>query len=508
MELRIISPVIVAMLALAGCFTGSDDDSPTVALPPETPVFSEPLLIDAVRAGGEPVIAITQAGTILVSAHPGWTHYHPSEDPTHVGTELLTPASGQSYLWRSTDGGASWTHIGAPGQEEGPRGTALGVSDPEFTVMEDGTICYTDLEALASSSVACSTDDGETWLVGNPVAAGRPNDRQWLASSGDELYFTANYFADHNIRASTDRGLTWEERGDVPCEQDIVADPHSGHLIGACNAGVTVSEDGGRTWTAEDERQVLDAGAGGQRIMAEPAVDGAGNVWVTYTQGEGALWVAGSPDQGKSWPWVYDLTPRFAAFARDLEGCQESPDARLCVGADHRPADRDGTGGEAGSGDAGGTGGDGLTGTYVWPWISAGSGGRVAVTWIGAFPAAASATYDGDWYIFSIYLLDGTSDRPTFIVNQLTPEPMHRGPICQEGTLCQVSSMQGDDAGDRRLGDFFETTIDADGFLHGSWSNTRELPEDVISHPQYVRQTGGVRLLADEDIGVWMPTQG
>lgn len=496
---RVLLTVLLTLALLAGCLgdgdgdggAGSADVAPTLpgftALPfADLPAFAAPILIDDVRAGGEPVIAITHAGTILVSAHPGFTHYHPSNDEVHPPTEILTPFAGQSYLWRSTDGGATWSHIGLPGFEEGPRSLGLGVSDPEFTVMADGTICFTDLEALAMSSTSCSEDDGATWLPGNPVASGAPTDRQWLASYQEEFYFTANYFTDHHIRASTDKGLTWQDRGDVPCGQDLIADPTDGHLIVACGAGVAVSEDGGWTWS--EEREVPDAPSRGQRVMAEPALDSAGNVWVTYTENETDLFAAGSPDEGLTWPWVIDLTPHFRLYSQ------------------HDAGDDDGAPGYAARNPADPTAA--TNGTYVWPWISAGSDGRFAVTWFGSYVEEDSSTQSGPWYAFSATVVDATTPAPTVVVTRLTPSPMHDGPICQSGTTCQVSSMTGDPEGDRRLGDFFETTVGPDGYLYGVWSNTHERPGDVISHVQFVRQVGGLGLIADDELGSFVPTQG
>lgn len=508
MHARALVAALLPTLVLAGCADDAREptdpvdvvDVGTVATLPgfapvavgDLPLFSEPLLVDTVRAGGEPVIAITHAGTLLLSAHPGFTHYHPADEGVNPPDEIATPFAGQSYLWRSTDGGATWAHIGLPGMEEGPRSLGLGVSDPEFTVMQDGAVCFTDLEGLAMSSVSCSEDDGQTWLPGNPVAAGAPNDRQWIASHGDELYFTANYFTDHHLRASTDKGLTWEDRGDVPCSQDLVAKPSNGHLIVACDAGVAVSEDAGRTWS--EVRSVPDAPEDGQRVMAEPAIDSAGNVWVTYTEGERRLFVAGTPDEGLSWPWVYEVTPHFrlAAAQGRLGGdfvCVETLESAC-------GAEQDDLGMTA------------KNGTYIWPWISAGSRGRLAVTWIGAFEEVDSGEYGGNWYVFTAYLLGADTSTPQVVPMRLTPEPMHEGPICQSGTTCQVSSMQGEDSGDRRLGDFFETTIGADGYLYGTWSNTYRQPDDVISHPEFVKQVGGLRLIADDELGTFVPTQG
>ncbi len=458
-----------------------------------TPSFSLPLLVDAVRAGGEPVIAILPSGTIMISAHPGWTHYHPSEDPTHVGTEILTPANVQSYLWRSTDGGQTWGHVNLAGLpvDNLPRSAALGVSDPEWTVMADGTICGTDLLALASSSTSCSHDDGVTWYTtGNPIAAGGVNDRQWLASYDDEFYFTANYFAsdnvedpgDHHIRASTDYGLTWENRGDVPCSQDLIANPQTGALYVGCSAGIGVSTDGGWTW---DVRSVPEGAAprGGQRVMAEPALDAAGNIWVTWTQGERRLFVGGTPDEGHSWPWVIELTPHFNLYSQS------------------HPINTTAFGGTS-------TYTTATNGSYVWPWISAGSDGRVAVTWIGSFSETQSNVHNDPWFLFTAYVLGANTQSPVVHVDALTPTPIHHGPNCQSGTTCQVATMAGNDSGDRRMGDFFETTIDAEGFLHATVSDTFTASEDVVSHATYVRQVGGIRLLSEEDIGAWMPTQG
>jgi len=474
----------MGMLAGAGCLDLSDGDGGTSLgdaaggdgpLADGLPRFDPPVIIDQVRAGGEPVIAITHAGTILVSAHPGYTHYH-TGDPSDPPTEVILPSSLQSYLWRSTDNGTTWTHIGLPGSTEGPRSAGWGVSDPEFTVMQDGTICYTDLLALASSSVACSQDDGQTWLPGNPVASGGPNDRQWLASHGEELYFTANYFANHRVRASTDKGLTWEDRGDVPCDQDLVADPGTGHLVVGCTPsrdvrtlGIAVSPDGGLSWA---ERPIEGLEGGGQRVMAEPAIDSDGNIWVAVTRDEDAVLVAGTPDEGQTWPWVIDVTPA-AVAGWQHDGFETSGNT-----------------------------------TFVWPWVSAGSAGRVAVTWIGSASDADSGEQSGPWHMWTAFILEADTADPTVVVTRLTQSPMHTAPICQDGTTCQVTSMAGRPAGDRRLGDFFETTIGPDGFLYAAWSNTAATPDDVVSHPEFVRQVGGVRLIEDELVGRFVPTQG
>lgn len=462
MPAKALAALAVLAVALAGCAAPAAVEVASTGELLESagvPTFLPSVLVDATRAGGEPVIAVLQSGTILVSAHPGYTHYHPSS-PTHPGVELVAPTSLQSYLWRSTDGGATWAHVGlpmAPGGA-GPRSTGFGVSDPEFTVMPDGTVCYTDLEGLAMSSVSCSTDDGVTW-IGNPVASQRPNDRQWLASYGEELYFTANFFTDHMLLASTDRGLTWEQRGDTLCSGDLVANPRTGTLYAGCPTGVSVSTDAGRTF---EERAAADVDT--TRSMTEPAIDAADNVWTAYaTEDERTLTLVGTPDDGATWPWTLDLTPYAAAHATGTTGAPEH--------------------------------------LFVWPWVSAGSAGRVAVTWFGANAAGPSGDVAADtpWNVYTAFVVGADTATPEVVFVQVTTEPMHMGAICQRGTACQIDSVQGDPASDRRLGDFFETTIDLEGNLLYAFSDTVAAPDDVISHPRFVKQAGGLKLLLAGD---------
>lgn len=462
------------MSIFAGCVAPSFVSTPTAttsvpALP--VPTFSTPKILDTVRAGGEPVIAITHTGTILVSSHPGWTHYHGTAPPAPpaLPTDLLEPASGQSYLWRSTDNGTTWRPIGLPipqARGMGPRSAGLGVSDPDFTVMADGTVCMTDLEGLAESSVSCSTDDGLTW-TGNPIASQFPNDRPWLASYGKELYFKTDYAAGYQgsvLIASTDHGLTWTKRGDTGCQGAIVANPRTGAIYAGCGDGVAASTDHGLTFKHQSASKVSTT-----RTMTEPGIDSANNIWYPIgLTGEKTLYVIGSPDNGTTWPWMVNLTSAVLSYVQNDTG--------------------------------------GKTMDFVWPWISAGSTGRFAVTWIGASSDQTSPSVSAStpWYAYTAFVVNATSARPQIEVVRDTPQPIHDGPICEGGTGCQVTSVQGNPSGDRRLGDFFETTIDQMGLLHVVVADTQANPNDDISHPLYFAETAGPRLVAPGDP---MPTQ-
>ncbi len=450
----------------------------------------ETVLIDDTRAGGEPVIAIANDDSLLVATHPGWTHYHPTlADPDH--TELVAEANGQSYLWRSTDQGATWNHIGLAGADgTGPRSVGTGFSDPDFTVDGTGRIWYTDLQVLAEQSVSYSDDDGATWTAGNVVAGAGPYvDRQWMGSHGDTVYLTANYFVDRSggtspdgarpFMTTDDDGLTWRTIGYAPCGGDFVADPRDGALLMGCGLGVAVSLDQGATWTVHGSPAGVHTGF----FAHEPALDTAGGIALAangqpLTPHEpGQVLVSYTPDRGASWS-VLDLTPVAATWAHAQPG------------------------------------NDGGNGTHVFAWVSAGSPGRFAVSWIAAAQTGQAAQLaDADWSVVTAFVTGlGTPEVAVDLV-QVTADPIHHGPMCQSGTTCQVDSValdpvMGTDAGDRRMGDFFETTVTRDGRLVMAFADTQTRPDDVVSHPRFARQTAGPLLWDGSPWPEGWPLQG
>lgn len=469
---RHLAFLCASILFLAGCL--GDGGEPASTTPPAslTPspgpvlgkdtvaVFSAPKIIDSLRAGGEPVIAITPKGTILVAAHPGYTHWHPS--PTAVpptSHELIVPTQAQSYLWRSTDKGATWKHVSllpVDAPNSGPRGIGQGVSDPDFAVDSKGRIYLTDLEALAEISVSWSDDDGATWLMGNNAVAGGPIDRQWLATHGTTVYMRGNYLATpQDVRRSDDGGRTWRDVGDARCGGDIVVNPLNGHLYVGCGSGISMSVNNGTAWT---QKRSTFQGSG--PITTEPAIDANGTIYRAYDPGRNQLLLEYTRDEGATWGNV-----SLKKFFPELEN-----------------------------------------GTILWPWTSAGSEGRVSVSFYGSPTARAFAGSGGDWFVYNAIILNATGPNPAVYPTKVTPKPFHKGPMCQGGTACQATTAVNPQS-DRRLGDFFESTIDPEGFVHIVWSDTQAKPTDTISHVGYARLTGGPRLSEGPPVPGF-PTQG
>jgi hypothetical protein len=84
--------------------------------------------------------------------------------------------------------------------------------------------------------------------------------------------------------------------------------------------------------------------------------------------------------------------------------------------------------------------------------------------------------------------------------------------MCSSGTTCQVQSIginpvSGTDSGDRRRGDFFETTVDHEGNLLYAVADTQTYPDDSISHPRFIRLINPGLFMNDAWPEGW-PTQG
>src|SRR5438128_3038617 len=124
--------------------------------------FGSPVVVTGLDTG-EPGIDVAPDGTIYVNAPAG----------------LLSNLPGSpSFVFRSDDGGATWTPTPA-----GSRANLPGGGDSDLSIdPATGTLYMTDLW-LGSATVSRSADRGATWLA-NPLQGVVVQDRQWVASAG------------------------------------------------------------------------------------------------------------------------------------------------------------------------------------------------------------------------------------------------------------------------------------------------------------------------------------
>lgn len=430
---------------------------------PEPMRFAQQTYVDRHRAGGEPTVEMHPDGTLLYSAHAGTTHVYGPEAADEDSAAFAEHYTGQAYFWWSGDLGRTWHFSDRSTPPDGVPGS--GFSDPEFAVDTAGQVYISEIN-LANVAVSKSTDSGHSYQLQNPLGQ-TLEDRQWMAADGrDVLYMTGNLFAggtfpndpvgnvDHNLFKSTDGGQTFAPAVEDPNGLgDIQVDHRDGTLYEAHLTGKALQMAAFPGAPHDDFTPHLSTIAPGVAMNAHwPSfdLDPEGNLYVAWDEtGKGGrsagVYYSYSTDRGGSW----------AAPVRVSRG--------------HR--------------------------TAIWPWVAVGDPGRVTVSWLEAgrhLPGNDPETPgQHGWRIRAAVSLNGLgcprSPEPGFAVSTATRRPVHRGTICNGGTVCQAQGV------DRRMGDFFTTAVDNTGRMWAGYSDTRQ--GGAVALPGFVRQTGGPRLV-------------
>lgn len=165
---------------------------------------------------------------------------------------------GDRGLYKTTDGGKTWSRILAAGEDTGVTAVLQDPRHPDtllaatyqrrrhvFTLVNGGPEC----------AIHRTTDGGKTWVK---VRSGLPTAEMGriglaLAPSDPDTVYTIIEAADKQggIFRSKDRGVTWEKRN--PFDQQaqyyahLVVDPKDAERVFAMNVMIQVSDDGGRT---------------------------------------------------------------------------------------------------------------------------------------------------------------------------------------------------------------------------------------------------------------------
>ncbi len=351
---------------------------------------------------GEPGIDVANDGTIYVNAPTG----------------LLSNLPGSpSAVFRSTDGGASWTKT-----PDGARANLPGGGDSDISLDPDnGKIYMTDLW-LGSATVSTSSDRGQTWTA-NPFEGTPVQDRQWISTPGNGIayHLTHQIPAGLVVSKSVDGGLTFPVRTVAATPVDA-----TGCI---CPPGTLISEAGGGTLGANDRVGFVYATSTGGINFAR-STNGA----LTFSQST----VSPASDA--------DTTPAFPVVANAggnhlvavwLENVGNSSRIRFADSTDW-----------GGSWSAPRTLVSG--GASVYPWVDArGSHVAVSLYHTSAAGTADSVPESAQWYETYIESTDGGA---TFSAPQtVDPTPVKSGPICTEGTGC---------SGDRELLDFQSVALD------------------------------------------------
>ncbi len=387
----------------------------------------------------EPSLAIDSKGTIFVTGPASLQH---------------TPDTSASPLWKSTDGGKTWTGPTST-ETNGTTETGVGGADSDIVIGPDDSVYLANMWG-GNTSMAVSTDHGSTFTQ-LPLGHVTPvDDRPWLyydARSGALWMAWDGAGALHvgkallGARAQGNAVPGAGPQGQLLFEQDVpavlnepdrgcatcppgnvVVDPHGlVHVAfaGPAGVGVATSTDDGVTWPQPSVQQYA-PGTGNLGTTAEyvPGTAGADNsagFQVLRTDRQGNLYLLWS-----------EVTPAgntvvYLSYKQAVASTWHAP---IRVSTPR----------------------DALFGT-----IAVVSPGNVDVAYYGSGysgdPNAAPSSTAWDVYLAKVQNLFGATAMTTADVLPA----FHHGAICTAGVQCQVSGA------DRRLGDFFSIAVDSSG---------------------------------------------
>ncbi len=323
--------------------------------------------------------------------------------------------------------------------------------------------------------LAYSDDRGATWTI-NRIAAISPSfvDRPWIAvfpsktnADLDQVYVSYHDFTISQIwvAASNDGGKTFGASVDVlgtngiafansfcnTVPSDIEVDPETGEVyvqwitadpvmnVGqGCN--ISQIQNFHQVWVAHsppatpagltvwDAHMVFDGGpsTNTDKIFATLAVDDSGtpgvggNIYSVFPDNLVAadhfdIWFSHSSDKAKMWS-----TP-------------------VQVNSDK--------------------------GTHYFPWIAAGSTGRVDFIWLNSPDLTPSDAELSPWFVTFAQTINGNTATPKFTQTSASSGIMHVGGICTNGIFCSVTG------GNRDLADSISIVIDRGGSAALAWTD-------------------------------------
>ena len=465
--------------------------------------FSPPVFVDKTLGGGEPFVAYAvKSGRLVFTSHEGTTHLFTSGAvgaPAESGG-FISGYHNQVNIWTSANNGKTWSLVPF-GSATDP--FATGFSDPDLTQDANGNIYNTGID-LANDALFSSQDGGLHWLTG--TANCHEGDRPWLAGGGNNEVWLSTDLQEsgHAVFHSTDAGASCSSNS-IP---DFGSTPDGGSYTGTGK----LFFDRMRNQLIEPVYYSLNGviDGVGMGILTSPSTAFANpsakfsDVEIAKTTAYGH-WPSIAIDSAGNYYMVWNTDDRDTKTANGCPGTysgSESFGTAPPVNAATPLANRVMM---SYSTDGGHIWSTPQTVAYLpghrllWPWVTAGSAGRVGVTWYqydsvvdpDCAPSSAKVS------VMAAELTGADTASPSESVVDAAGRPIHSGSICAGGTTCAADNAI--TAEDRRLGDFFTDSIDNQGCLMIATGDTTIVDaitggESPISHPVFLRQDSGTGL--------------
>ena len=233
----------------------------------------------------------------------------------------LWKGGGDRGLYKSTDGGKTWTSLIKVGEYTGVADVILDPRNPDILLAathQRERKYYTLIHGGPESALWRSTDAGQTWTK---IAAGMPAGELGriglaYAPSNPGIIYAQIEAAEGRggLYRSSDNGVTWERRNNSDSQGQyyahLVVDPANPDRVYVMNVNILVSNDGGRTLTSLPTRNKH---VDNHEIWIDPKdnsrylVGCDGGVYETFDKGENWIFKANLPI-----PQFYDVAVDYA----------------------------------------------------------------------------------------------------------------------------------------------------------------------------------------------------
>ncbi|MGB5434538.1 MAG: glycosyl hydrolase [Maribacter sp.] len=208
---------------------------------------------------------------LKTSEHIGKIIVHP-DNPDIVYVAAIGPLwskGGERGVYKSMDGGTTWEAVLTVDEHTGVNDIVMDPRNPDVlyaSTLQRRRHVYTYVGGGPGSGMHKSTDGGTTWMEINNGLPTVELGRIGLAISpaNPEIIYAIVEAADGKggVYATTDRGASWEKRGDHTTSgnyyQEIIADPLDENTLYSMDTWMSVSHDGGKTFknVGEDYKHV------------------------------------------------------------------------------------------------------------------------------------------------------------------------------------------------------------------------------------------------------------
>jgi len=317
----------------------------------------------------------------------------------------------------------------------------------------DGSTPALSIVSLAAANVssASSLDRGNTFSQSHTASTIPADDRQWIEADGpNDVYMMyrgpipgTSLF----VQKSTDHGTTYgspslvSPTGTTPGYIDV--DHSNGYVyvahMGTTSLFVSRSTDGGVTWSTTTVDNSMSHG----NLFDAVKVGDDGTVYTAWSDTH-AIYLAHSLDHGVTW----------------------SPPVKV-------------SGGESAS--------------ALFPWLEAGSAGRVAIVWFGSSdPGDSDAS---DWHVYMALTTDATAYDPHVQLAEVSDHVVHASNISLGGLGVDTPATP---QANRNLCDYFQVAIDPLGACVVAYSDDHN---DYDGQTYVARQIAGTSLYASANGG-------